>query len=77
MREALADLERRQRDGEIADDLDPRAFLLAIMAATTAPVTLPHLARSIYGTDPDSDEFAEAYAEQLARMVRHLAGPKN
>lgn len=75
MREALEDLERRQRDGEIAADLDPRAFLLAIMAATTAPATLPHLARSIYGTDPDSDEFADAYAEQLARMVRHLAGP--
>ncbi|MGW5364123.1 TetR family transcriptional regulator [Actinopolymorpha pittospori] len=77
MQEALVDLDRRQHDGEIADDLDPRAFLLAIMAATTAPVTLPHLARSIYGTDPDSDEFAAAYAEQLARMVRHLAGPKN
>jgi AcrR family transcriptional regulator len=73
MREAVADLERRQRDGELADDIDPGCFLLAFMAAASAPAALPHLTRSITGLEPDSPEFLERYAEQLGRMVRHLA----
>jgi TetR/AcrR family transcriptional regulator len=75
MRDAVADLERRQQAGELAADLDPRCFLLAWMAATIAPVTMPHLVRSIFGadTDPDSDEFLAAYAEQIGAMVGYLA----
>ncbi|WP_051114280.1 TetR/AcrR family transcriptional regulator [Actinopolymorpha alba] len=74
MRQALEDLGRRQRAGELAGDLDPRCFLLAFMAAATAPATLPQLARSIFDADPDSEEFAQHYADQLARMIEHLSG---
>ncbi len=72
---AVADLERRQRAGELAADIDPRAFLLAFMAAANAVATLPQMARTIFGADPGSEEFAEAYADQLARMIRRLAEP--
>ncbi|GAA2757289.1 TetR/AcrR family transcriptional regulator [Actinopolymorpha rutila] len=72
---AVAEIERRQQAGELAADIDPRAFLLAFMAAANAVTTLPQMAQAIFGTDPDTEEFAEAYADQLARMIRRLADP--
>jgi TetR/AcrR family transcriptional regulator len=69
----LADLRRRQELGELAADLDPECVFLAIVAAGVAPVLLPHIAYSLTGVDPTSPEFVTRYAEQLARMVRHLA----
>lgn len=75
MSAAVADIERRQRAGELAADIDPRAFLLAFMAAANAVATLPQMARTIFGADPDTEEFADAYADQLARMIRRLAEP--
>jgi hypothetical protein len=38
----------------------------------SAPTMLPQIVRRILDTDPDSPEFREAYAEQVARLVRHL-----
>ncbi|MGH8932973.1 MAG: TetR/AcrR family transcriptional regulator [Egibacteraceae bacterium] len=75
MRQALEDLRRRQTEGELAGDLDPRCFLLAFMAAAAAPATLPQLASSIFGADPTREEFLAHYADQLARMVSSLAQP--
>jgi TetR/AcrR family transcriptional regulator len=37
-----------------------------------APVVLPHIVRSIYGTEPDSEEFLARYSDQLGRMLRAL-----
>lgn len=75
LRAMVADLERRQRAGELAADLDPACAMLALFAAASAPTVLPHIVRAICGLDPDSDEFIERYAEQLARLVRHLQAP--
>ncbi|MEU8345724.1 TetR family transcriptional regulator [Spirillospora sp. NPDC048832] len=74
-REDLSDIERRQAAGELAADLDPAALMLAIMAMVSAPVTKPVEVRRVFGLDPESPEFQERYAEQLRRIVRHLAGP--
>jgi len=68
----VADLRRRQEAGEIPDDLDPAHLLLALFAAACAGVTLPKVARLICAEDPGTPAFAERYAEQLARLVRHL-----
>jgi AcrR family transcriptional regulator len=68
----VADLRRRQRDGEIADDLDPAFLLLALQGAVSAGITFPDDVRRVTGLDPASPEFAERYAEQLRRIVRHL-----
>jgi TetR/AcrR family transcriptional regulator len=72
MQEAVADLRRRQEEGELARDLDPACVLLAFLAAAGAPATLPHVARSIFGVDSDSAELAARYADQLARIIGHL-----
>lgn len=73
-REDLSDLRRRQAEGELADDLDPAAVMLAVMAMVAAPVTMPLAVRRVFGLDPDSPEFRERYIEQLRRILRHLAG---
>ncbi|WP_065963296.1 TetR/AcrR family transcriptional regulator [Streptomyces sparsogenes] len=72
-REDLSALRRRQEDGELAEDLDPAAAMLLFISLVSAPVALPHAVRQLFGLDPDSPEFREHYAEQLRRIVRHLA----
>jgi AcrR family transcriptional regulator len=72
MQAQVADLRRRQENGEIPADLDPPCLLLALFAAASAGVTLPRVVRTICEADPESTEFAEHYADQLARLVRHL-----
>lgn len=47
-------------------------MLLAFTAAAAAPVTLAQLATEIAEPGTDQDEFAAHYADQLARLVRHL-----
>jgi AcrR family transcriptional regulator len=73
-REDLSELVRRQTEGELADDLDPAAVMLVMMAVVAAPVVLPLAVHRVFGVGPDSPEFQEHYAEQLRRIVRHLAG---
>jgi AcrR family transcriptional regulator len=68
----VADVRRRQREGELADDLDPAFLLLALQGAVSAGITFPDDVRRLTGLDPASPEFAELYAEQLRRIVRHL-----
>lgn len=70
----VADLRRRQEAGELPADLDPECVLLALFAAASATVTLPRVARAIHGVGAESDEFTRHYADQLARLVRHLGG---
>ncbi len=70
----LTSMRDRRNRGELADDLDPAAVLLAVIGMVAAPVALPDMARKIFGLDPSSPEFAARYGEQLRRIVRHLAG---
>ncbi|HEX5166383.1 MAG TPA: TetR family transcriptional regulator [Thermomicrobiales bacterium] len=69
----VADLLRRQQAGELASDLDPGLVLLALMGAIAAPIVLPQVVRRVTGLDFRSPEFEQAYAEQLRRIVQHLA----
>jgi AcrR family transcriptional regulator len=68
----VTELRRRQEAGELPDDLDPAYLMLALFAAAAAGVTLPRVARMVCDQDPESEEFATRYAEQLARLIRHL-----
>jgi hypothetical protein len=67
------DLRRRRAEGEFPADLDVGHLLLALFAMASAPTVLPQMVRRILGEEPGSDEFRAAYAEQVTRMVRHLA----
>jgi TetR/AcrR family transcriptional regulator len=72
-REDLSDLRRRQAEGEIAADLDPGMFQIALMGATLAPIAMPQVVRRITGLDPSDPKFRARYSEQLRRIARHLA----
>ncbi|MDP9866143.1 MULTISPECIES: TetR/AcrR family transcriptional regulator [Streptosporangium] len=72
MRRDVEDMRRRQRAGEFPDDLDPAHLLLMLFSASNAGAVFPQVARAICGEDPASEEFAERYGEQLARLLGHL-----
>ncbi|MGZ0147192.1 TetR/AcrR family transcriptional regulator [Kribbella sp. WER1] len=67
----LDDFRGRQSDGELAGDLDPAYTGLALFGLASAPVVFPQIARAL-GLDPDSEDFAANYAEEIARLVSHL-----
>jgi len=71
--EEVADLRRRQADGEIAAGLDPAFLLLALQAAASAGVAFPGDVRRFTGLEPDSPEFAARYGEQLRLLVERLS----
>jgi TetR/AcrR family transcriptional regulator len=66
------DVRRRQRDGELAEDLDPAYTLLMLFMAAMAPTLLPQVVRRITGQEGDAPEFLAAYREQLRRVLGHL-----
>jgi len=68
------DVRRRQVNGELADDLDPAYVLLVLFGAVLAPTVIPQIVRRISGERADSPAFLSAYAEQLRRVIDHLAG---
>ena len=72
LRAQVDDLRRRQEAGELPADLDPACVMLALFAAASATVALPRVAKAIWGDEAESDEFTRHYADQLARLVRHL-----
>jgi AcrR family transcriptional regulator len=75
--EMVEDVRRRQRGGELADQLDPAYVLLMLFAAALAPTVIPQIARRITGLAADSPQFQTAYAEQLRRVVERLADPRH
>jgi TetR/AcrR family transcriptional regulator len=70
----LTSMRDRRVRGELADDLDPGAVLLAVMGMVAAPVALPDMVGRIFGISVSSPQFAEIYSEQLRRIIQHLAG---
>ncbi len=72
LRTQVERLKARQSAGELPADLDPACLLLALTAAASATVFMPQLVRRITGEDPASETFTEHYADQLARLIRHL-----
>ncbi|QNE20853.1 TetR family transcriptional regulator [Kribbella qitaiheensis] len=68
----LADFRARQKQGELAADLDPAYVGLAMFALSAAPVTFPQIAQAL-GLDPAAPGFAGKYAEQVALIVSRLA----
>ncbi|MFI6348450.1 TetR/AcrR family transcriptional regulator [Streptomyces sp. NPDC050560] len=69
-------IRERQRAGEIDDGIDPAALLLIALSASNALAVYPQLVRGLFGADSDSPELVEHYAEQLARVLARLGGPR-
>jgi TetR/AcrR family transcriptional regulator len=68
----VADIRRRQAQGELDPDLDPACLLLAVMGAVAAAVSLPGTAAQICRVDPGSPEFLERYSTFLRHLVDRL-----
>jgi len=68
----VADVQRRQEQGEIAAELDPTAVLLTLFSAAMAPTLLPHVVERVTGQAADSPEFLDDYASRLAQIVERL-----
>lgn len=68
----VADVQRRQEQGEIAAELDPTAVLLTLFSAALAPTLLPHVVERVTGQAADSPEFLDDYASRLAQIVERL-----
>jgi TetR/AcrR family transcriptional regulator len=62
----------RQAAGDFPADLDPGHLLLILISAASAPLAFPRVARAISGQEPASEDFADAYAEQLSLLLKHL-----
>ncbi|WP_043623961.1 TetR/AcrR family transcriptional regulator [Nonomuraea candida] len=75
VRRDVEHLRRRQADGELPADLDPAATLVALFAVAAAGISFPQLIRAVMDRDPDSPEFAEHYAREIAKLVGHLRAP--
>jgi TetR/AcrR family transcriptional regulator len=71
--EMVEDVRRRQRAGELADELDPAYVLLMLFAAALAPTVIPQIARRITGLTVDTPQFQTEYAEQVRRVIERLA----
>ncbi|WOX16264.1 TetR/AcrR family transcriptional regulator [Streptomyces sp. N50] len=70
--ESVADIRERQAAGALPREMDPACLTVMLMAAAMAPVTLPHVIAGVCGDDPQSPEFIERFADQLALLVRRL-----
>lgn len=71
----VADLRRRQDEGEVHADLDPAMLFVVLQGAVAAPLVFPDNVRQLTGLDPQSPDFAARYADQLGRIVSLLASP--
>jgi TetR/AcrR family transcriptional regulator len=68
----VADLRRRQEEGELASDLDPALLLLMFQAAASVGVLFPGNVRELTGLDPSSEDFTDRYGAMIRRVVQHL-----
>jgi TetR/AcrR family transcriptional regulator len=69
----VADLRRRQAEGEIAEDLDPALLMLMLQGVASAGVVYAADVRKLTGLDPASEEFAERYGDLVRRVMARLS----
>lgn len=68
----IQDLRRRQADGELAPELDPRVMLLFLQAMVVSAVVFPGDVKRLTGLDPQSAEYFELAGQQLRLVVERL-----
>ena len=66
--DALEDIRRRQREGELTSDYDAEFIMAVMWAATMVPLMLPQVVRDAFEVDPQSPEFRERFLPQLQRL---------
>jgi len=69
LRQAVARTRRRQRQGELADDVDAEFILLLAHLLAFAPIAMPQLVATLFGVDPYSPEYRRRSVAQLLTLV--------
>jgi AcrR family transcriptional regulator len=69
---AVAWIRAAQRDGLLADDIDPELFLLSTIALNMFPTAFPNIARSVTGVSPFDDAFHGRYVRFLERFAEAM-----
>jgi TetR/AcrR family transcriptional regulator len=73
VRNAVDDLRRRQKAGEITEEFDPESILVILWAAALAPLTIPHIVNAAFGGDLSTPAVRNRYATQLERLFTSAA----
>jgi MFS family permease len=68
----VEEIRRRQSEGLIADEFDPRALRLLGFALVSYPRLMPQIARMTTGHAPDSEEFRELWRHLLLQIGARL-----
>jgi TetR/AcrR family transcriptional regulator len=71
----LTSTRRRQRRGELPENIEAAALRLVLLAVVSAPVAFPDTTRRLFGTAPDDPAFEHRYLQGLRRLLAHLATP--
>jgi hypothetical protein len=66
---SLERIRRRQREGEIAADVDPGFVLLLAYVLAFAPSAMPQVVEAIFGGDPCSPAYRRRCLEQLGSLL--------
>ncbi|WP_214410618.1 TetR/AcrR family transcriptional regulator [Sphaerisporangium fuscum] len=69
MSAAVEAMRRRQRAGEISQDVDPEFALLVAHAVIFSPITMPQFVRDIFGDDPLSPAIRRRLRDQLIKLL--------
>ena len=69
LRAAVERTRERQRNGEIADRLDPAFVQLLAHMLAFAPLAIPHVVEGLLGVDPLSPEYRRICLEQLTKVL--------
>lgn len=67
---SVEQLRALQQSGRLPADLDPACLLVMLMAAAMATTTLPHVIQNLCDADPNSAEFIEHFADQVAALAQ-------
>ncbi|MGW2838904.1 TetR/AcrR family transcriptional regulator [Streptomyces sp. NPDC001493] len=69
MAEDLADIERRQAEGELNDAVSPAMIMLLSHALVMAPHLMPGTVHRIFGSGAEDPDFQRDFTEQLGRVL--------
>jgi TetR/AcrR family transcriptional regulator len=69
LRGAVARIRRRQRDGEIADDLDAEVVLLLAHLLAFAPIAMPRIVEGIFGVEGSTTDYRRRCLGALLTLV--------
>lgn len=70
LREGVTRIRRRQRDGELTDDVEAEFVLLLTYVLAFAPIAMPHVVEGVFGIEATSQAYRRRCLEQLVKLLQ-------